>query len=55
MRCTQQQKQRFAEREKQMQLADRRGEFHMGSEVVEQLYEKREEKTRRLKALKPQD
>jgi len=54
-KLTQQQKQRFAEREKQMQLADRRGEFHMGSEVVEQLYEKREEKARRLKALKPQD
>ena len=54
-KLTQQQKQRFAEREKQMQLADRRGEFHMGSEVVEQLSEKREEKTRRLKALKPQD
>ncbi len=49
-----QQRQRFAEREKQMQLAAQRGEFHMGSEVVEQLYEKREEKARLQEELRQQ-
>jgi UPF0176 protein len=53
-KLSQQQRQRFAEREKQMQLAARRGEFHMGSEVVEQLHEKREEKVRQQEAVRRQ-
>lgn len=38
------QRRRFLEREKQIQLAKRRGEVHMGPEVVEQLEHKRSEK-----------
>lgn len=53
-KLTQQQRQRFAEREKQMQLAAQRGEFHMGSEVVEQLHEKREEKAKQQQDLRKQ-
>ncbi|MEH6556366.1 MAG: rhodanese-related sulfurtransferase [Oceanicoccus sp.] len=53
-KLSRQQRQRFAEREKQMQLAARRGEFHMGAEVVEQLHEKREEKVRQQEALRRQ-
>lgn len=39
-----QQRQRFLEREKQIQLSRSRGEAHMGSAVVEQLQEKRASK-----------
>ena len=53
-KISQKQRQRFAEREKQMQLAARRGEFHMGSEGVEQLHEKREAKARQQEALRQQ-
>ena len=41
-------KKRFAEREKQMQLAKKRGEFHLGSAVAETINKRRDEK----KALK---
>jgi UPF0176 protein len=43
-KLTSEQRQRFSEREKQMRLAAERGESHMGSEVVEQLNDKREAK-----------
>ena len=43
-KTTPEQRQRFLEREKQMQLAKIRGEVHMGSEVVEQLQQKRHDK-----------
>ncbi len=43
-----QQRQRFSEREKQMHLARQRGESHMGSEVVDQLHKKREVKAEML-------
>lgn len=48
------QRQRFSEREKQMRLAALRGESHMGSEVVEQLHEKREAKALKLEQLRQQ-
>ena len=44
-RLSEQQRQRFSEREKQIRLATQRGESHMGSEVVEQLQKKRETKS----------
>ncbi len=43
-KTTPEQRQRFLEREKQMRLAQARGEMHMGSDVVEQLQEKRQAK-----------
>ncbi len=39
-------KQRFAEREKQMQLAKQRGETHLGSGVAETIVKRRDEKKR---------
>ncbi len=43
-KTTEKQRQRFLEREKQMQLAKVRGEQHLGGEVVEQLQQKRQRK-----------
>lgn len=43
-KLTERQKQRFSEREKQMRLAKSRGEIHMGTEVLEQLQQKRDRK-----------
>ena len=43
-KTTPQQRQRFLEREKQMRLAEQRGEVHLGSVVVEQLVNKRKNK-----------
>ena len=37
-------KQRFAEREKQMQLAKQRGETHLGTGVAETIVKRREDK-----------
>ncbi|WP_101756577.1 rhodanese-related sulfurtransferase [Oceanicoccus sp. KOV_DT_Chl] len=48
------QRQRFLEREKQMQLAKARGEQHMGSDVVEQLELKRQRKAQRLEQQRQQ-
>ncbi|ARN75273.1 rhodanese-related sulfurtransferase [Oceanicoccus sagamiensis] len=47
-KLSEQQRQRFSEREKQMRLASQRGESHMGSEVVDQLHKKREVKAEQL-------
>ncbi len=41
-KTTSEQRQRFLEREKQMRLAEKRGEVHLGSAVSEQLKRKRE-------------
>ncbi|MDO9104428.1 MAG: rhodanese-related sulfurtransferase [Methylovulum sp.] len=48
------QKARFAEREKQMQLAKQRGEAHIGADAARALIAKREAKIRRLQALQQQ-
>ena len=47
-KLSEQQRQRFSEREKQMRLSNQRGESHMGSEVVDQLHKKREAKAEKL-------
>ena len=44
------QRQRFSEREKQMQLAKSRGEKHLGSDIEQQLKNKRQHKWRKNKA-----
>ena len=43
-RVTPEAKQRFAEREKQMQLAKQRGESHLGGDVAETIVKRREDK-----------
>lgn len=48
------QRQRYIEREKQMQLAKARGEQHMGSDVVEQLEQKRQRKAELLEKQRQQ-
>jgi UPF0176 protein len=45
-------KARFAEREKQMQLARLRGEAHIGTDAARSLQAKRAEKVRRLQMQK---
>jgi len=45
---SEQQRQRFSEREKQMRLATQRGESHIGSEVISQLQKKRQSKAEKL-------
>ena len=53
-KLSEQQRQRFSEREKQMCLASQRGEAHMGSEVVDQLQKKREVKAKILEQQRQQ-
>ena len=53
-KTTQAQRQRFLEREKQMQLAKIRGEDHMGSSVVGQLEKKRQAKAVMLRQQREQ-
>ncbi|MFZ2450365.1 MAG: rhodanese-related sulfurtransferase [Methylovulum miyakonense] len=48
------QKARFSEREKQMELARKRGEAHIGADAAKALVAKREAKMRRLQATKAQ-
>jgi UPF0176 protein len=43
-RKTSEQQQRFREREKQMELATKRGEVHLGSEVTDLIQQRKEEK-----------
>ncbi|MGK0498805.1 MAG: UPF0176 protein [Oceanicoccus sp.] len=54
-KTTPEQRQRFMEREKQIQLASRRGEDHMGSQVLEQLQQKREGKATKLQLQRQQE
>jgi UPF0176 protein len=51
---SQEQKLRFAEREKQMALAKRRGEIHIGSEAAKALIAKREAKLKRRQEMADQ-
>ncbi|MFA7555498.1 MAG: rhodanese-related sulfurtransferase [Spongiibacteraceae bacterium] len=53
-KTTEAQRQRFLERERQMQLARARGEVHMGSAVEEQLQYKRQTKEQRRQQLQQQ-
>jgi UPF0176 protein len=50
-KVTEEQKVRFSEREKQMELARQRGETHIGTDAARALIAKREAKARRLQAL----
>jgi len=51
-KITAEQKARFSEREKQMELARKRGEAHIGADAAKALIAKREAKMRRLQAQK---
>jgi UPF0176 protein len=50
-KITEDQKSRFMEREKQMELAKHRGEAHIGADAAKSLTEKRAAKSLRLQAL----